>query len=42
MSQENAESSSDMAAAFNHGELDAWLGYWTDETRLPGGRRCSR
>ena len=31
MSQENVEIVRDAAAAFNRGDLDAWLEYWTDD-----------
>jgi len=31
MSQENVETTRDMAAAFNRGDLDGWLEYWTDD-----------
>jgi ketosteroid isomerase-like protein len=31
MSQENVEIVRDAAAAFNRGDLDAWLQYWTDD-----------
>ena len=31
MSEENVKSVRDMAAAFNRGDLDAFLEYWTDD-----------
>jgi ketosteroid isomerase-like protein len=31
MSQENETTVRDAAAAFNRGDLDAWLEYWTDD-----------
>jgi ketosteroid isomerase-like protein len=31
MSQENVTTVRDAAAAFNRGDLDAWLEYWTDD-----------
>src|SRR6476620_6578173 len=31
MSQENVEIVRGMAAAFNRGDMDAWLEYWTDD-----------
>ena len=31
MSQENIKTVRDAAAAFNRGDLDAWLEYWTDD-----------
>src|SRR5262245_1242400 len=31
MSQESITTVSEMAAAFNRGDVDAWLAYWTDD-----------
>ena len=31
MSQENVQTVLDMAAAFNRGDIDAWVEYWTDD-----------
>jgi ketosteroid isomerase-like protein len=37
VSQENVETVREAAAAFSHGDLDAWLEYMADDIDYPGG-----
>ncbi len=42
MSEENVEIVRASAAAFNRGDLDAWLEYWTDDIDHRAVEGCPR